>query len=442
MNEKTPASQSKNTVESPAPEGDKEGKVRPVEFWRGIYETVKTDKFAGALMLTATLLAVILANTGASNWYFAVRDFHFGFPSLGLDLSVGEWAADGLLAIFFFVVGLELKEEFTVGSLRDPRKAILPIAATFGGVIAPALVYLAINGSFSSGHMEGWAVPTATDIAFVVAVLAVVGKHLPPEVRIFLLTLAVVDDLIAIIIIATVFSTNISLLWLFLALVPLAVFAFAVQKGIRSWWILVPLGILTWGFLHASGIHATVAGVALGFTVPATATLKTRVPVQDTPGGPVEYDSMAAYFADRWGVFATLVAVPVFAFFSAGVSVGGWDGLTSVLAEPVTLGVLFGLLLGKPLGIVGASFIVSRFPGIKIAPLSWLDLFGIGFVAGIGFTVALLVGELAFGFDSPFGADAKVGVLVGSLVSAIIGATWLSIRSNHYKKLELAAAAK
>ena len=151
---------------------------------------------------------------------------------------------------------------------------------------------------------------------------------------------------------------------------------------------------------------------------------------------------MAAYFADRWGVFATLVAVPVFAFFSAGVSVGGWDGLTSVLAEPVTLGVLFGLLLGKPLGIVGASFIVSRFPGIKIAPLSWLDLFGMGFVAGIGFTVALLVGELAFGFDSPLGADAKVGVLVGSLVSAIIGATWLSISSNHYKKLELAAAAK
>ena len=391
-------------------------------------------------MLSATLLAVILANTGASSWYFTLRDMKFGFANLGLNLSVGEWAADGLLVIFFFVVGLELKEEFTVGSLRDPRKAIVPIAATFGGAIAPALVYLTINGLSGSGNMEGWAVPTATDIAFVVAVLAVVGKHLPPQIRVFLLTLAVVDDLIAIIIIAVVFSTNISLLWLFLTLIPLALFGLAAQKGIRSGWILVPLAVLTWGFLHASGVHATVAGVALGFTVPAIATKKTRVAVKEEADGTIEYDSMAAYFADRWGVFATLVAVPIFAFFSAGVEVGGWDGLTSVLAEPVTLGVLFGLLLGKPLGIIGTTFIVTRFPGMKLAPITWSDMLGMGFVAGIGFTVALLVGELAFGFDSPLGADAKVGVLMGSVISATIGATLLSIRNNHYKKLEQAAA--
>lgn len=253
-------------------------------------------------MLSATLLAVILANTGASSWYFTLRDMKFGFANLGLNLSVGEWAADGLLVIFFFVVGLELKEEFTVGSLRDPRKAIVPIAATFGGAIAPALVDLTINGLSGSGNMEGWAVPTATDIAFVVAVLAVVGKHLPPQIRIFLLTLAVVDDLIAIIIIAVVFSTDISLLWLFLTLIPLALFGLAAQKGIRSGWILVPLAVLTWGFLHASGVHATVAGVALGFTVPAIATKKTRVAVKEEADGTIEYDSMAAYFADRWCV--------------------------------------------------------------------------------------------------------------------------------------------
>ena len=432
-------SEPKSPSSSPVPPKSKKGaEVRPVEFWRGIYETVKTDKFAGALMLFATLLAVVLANSGASGWYFTLRDLRFGFAELGLDLSVGEWASDGLLVIFFFVVGLELKEEFTVGSLRDPRKAIVPIAATFGGVIAPALVYLTINGLSGSGSMEGWAVPTATDIAFVVAVLAVVGKHLPPQIRIFLLTLAVVDDLIAIIIIAVVFSTDISLLWLFLTLIPLALFGLAVQKGIRSWWILVPLAVLTWGFLHASGIHATVAGVALGFTVPAVATEKTRVPAKREADGTIEYDSMAAYFADRWGLFATLVAVPIFAFFSAGVEVGGWNGLTSVLSEPVTLGVLFGLLLGKPLGITGTTFIVTRFPGMKLDPITWPDMLGMGFVAGIGFTVALLVGELAFGFESPLGADAKVGVLMGSLISAAIGATLLSVQNSHYKKLEQA----
>lgn len=402
---------------------------RPSEIWRGVHATAKSDAFGGVLLLVATAAALIMANSSLSNAYFTIRDFKFGIPALHLYLSVGAWAADGLLAIFFFVVGLELKEEFRVGTLRDPRKAALPIAATIGGVIAPALIFVLLNLQNGTG-MRGWAIPTATDIAFAVSVLAVVGKHLPSAVRVFLLTLAVVDDLIAIIVIAFVYTERVEFIWLAAALVPFAVFAYLVQRGVRSAWLLVPLAVLVWAGVHASGIHATVAGVLLGFAVPVEALPRTRVRVGTTADGAPVYEGMAPYLADRWGLFATVVAVPIFAFFSAGVDFGGLDGIAGSLTQPVTLGVLLGLLIGKPLGIVTASFLVTRFPGVSLGPLKWSDVTGIGFVAGIGFTVSLLVAELAFGLGSELNSEAKVGVLLGSLASAIIGATILGLRSR------------
>ncbi|MEJ6538284.1 MAG: Na+/H+ antiporter NhaA, partial [Mycobacterium sp.] len=228
------------------------------------------ETVGGAILLAAAAIALIWANSPWAASYFALTNFRVGTDNLGLhlNLSLGGWAADGLLAIFFFVVGLELKREFVAGDLRDPARAILPIAAAVGGMVFPALIFLAFTAGGADGASDGWAIPTATDIAFAVAVLAVISTHLPAALRTFLLTLAVVDDLLAITVIAVFFTAKINLGALLLALVPLAVFAFLVQRRITPWWLLIPLAALTWAFVHESGVHATVAGVLLGFTVP------------------------------------------------------------------------------------------------------------------------------------------------------------------------------
>lgn len=406
----------------------------PHSLRRGLRQTLQKDTVGGALLLASTLLALIIANSPASGLYAAARDVRIGPEALHLNLSVGSWAADGLLAIFFFVVGLELKEEFVAGKLRNARTAVVPIVAAVGGVAVPALIFTAVNLPRGGAALGGWAIPAATDIAFAVAVIAVVGKFLPPALRTFLLTLAVVDDLIAITIIAVFYTAGIDVLMLALALIPLAVFAVCVQRGVRAWWVLIPLAVATWALVHASGIHATVAGVLLGFTVPVLATTRARVQVS-TDGEPL-YDGLAAHFADRWSVLSSTVAVPVFAFFSAGVTVGGVTGLLDSLQDSIALGIIAGLVLGKPLGIVGSTFLLTRIRGIGLdASLRWADVIGMAFVAGIGFTVSLLVGELSYGAGSDSDAHVKVGVLAGSLVAALIGGAILSIRNRHYRRL-------
>ncbi|MHC2187133.1 NhaA family Na+:H+ antiporter [Rathayibacter agropyri] len=406
----------------------------PHSLRRGLRQTLQKDTVGGALLLASTLLALIIANSPASGLYAAARDLRIGPEALHLNLSVGSWAADGLLAIFFFVVGLELKEEFVAGKLRNARTAVVPIVAAVGGVAVPALIFTAVNLPRGGAALGGWAIPAATDIAFAVAVIAVVGKFLPPALRTFLLTLAVVDDLIAITIIAVFYTAGIDVLMLALALIPLAVFAVCVQRGVRAWWVLIPLAVATWALVHASGIHATVAGVLLGFTVPVLATTRARVQVS-TDGEPL-YDGLAAHFADRWSVLSSTVAVPVFAFFSAGVTVGGVTGLLDSLQDSIALGIIAGLVLGKPLGIVGSTFLLTRIRGIGLdASLRWADVIGMAFVAGIGFTVSLLVGELSYGAGSDSDAHVKVGVLAGSLVAALIGGAILSIRNRHYRRL-------
>ena len=407
----------------------------PHSIWRGIHQTLRKDTVGGALLLAATVLALILANTGAAGFYNNLRDFTFGPEALHLNLSVGAWAADGLLAIFFFVVGLELKEEFVAGKLRNMRTAIVPIAAAAGGVAVPALIYVIVNLGSGSAALHGWAIPAATDIAFAVAVIAVVGRHLPPALRTFLLTLAVVDDLLAISIIAVFYTDDIDFLSLALAVIPLAAFAIAVQRGVRAWWILIPLGVATWALVHASGIHATVAGVLLGFMVPVIATTRARVKAGTDASGRQLYDGLAAHFADRWSVVSTAVAVPLFAFFSAGVTVGGIAGLTESLQDTIALGIIAGLVLGKAIGITATTFLVTRVPGLRIDPsIRWIDMIGMAFVAGIGFTVSLLVGELSFGVGSESDNHVKVGVLAGSLIAATIGGVILALRSRQYRR--------
>ncbi len=395
------------------------------------------DTTGGILLLIATVLALVIANSPAADLYERVRGFTFGPEALHLDLSVSAWAADGLLAIFFFVVGLELKQEFVAGSLRDPRVAALPIAAAAGRVIVPAGIFTLINLGAGPEALRGWAIPAATDIAFAVAVVAVVGRRLPPALRTFLLTLAVVDDLLAITIIAVFYTAGIAFVPLLLASVPLAVFGILVQRGVRAWYVLIPLGVAAWALVHASGLHATIAGVALGLLVPAIATARAGVTHRGTAGRE-ERHALTHYFAERWSPISSGIAVPVFAFFSAGVTVGGLEGLTSSLTDSVAVGIIVALVIGKAAGITGASLLVARLPGIRLDPtLRWPDVLGLSFVAGIGFTVSLLVGELAYGTGSAQDDAVKVGVLIGLLTSAVIGGTLLALRGRWHAAASL-----
>ena len=305
-------------------------------------DVLRKETVGGALLLAAALSALVWANSPWSAGYFSLREIQVGPQVLHLQLTLAAWAADGLLAIFFFVAGLELKREFVAGDLRDPARAAVPVAAAVGGVLVPALLYTALNIG-GSGDVAGWAIPTATDIAFALAVLAIIGSHLPTALRTFLLTLAVVDDLIAITIIATFYTRDLQIGPLLLAFVPLALFTVAVQRRIRSWWFLLPLAATTWALVHASGVHATVAGILLGFAVPVV-----RRASGSGPG-------LAEHFEHRWRPLSASVAVPVFAFFAAGVAVGGASGLSEALRDPVAVGILVGLVVGKPVGILGVA---------------------------------------------------------------------------------------
>ena len=401
-----------------------------------IGEILRKETVGGILLVAAAVIALIWANSPASDSYFALRDFRIGFEPWHLELSLGAWAADGLLAIFFFLVGLELKREFVAGDLRQFSKSVVPIAAAVGGVAVPAVIYALINLT-SPGTLRGWAIPTATDIAFAVAVLAIIGSHLPSALRIFLLTLAVVDDLLAISIIAVFYSSNIQAGPLLLALIPLAVYTFLAQKyrrffGTRpaaAWVILLPLGVITWALVHASGIHATVAGVLLGFAIPVIRS--------QASGGPAAGPGLSEIFEHRFRPISAGIAVPVFAFFSAGVAVGGRDGLISALTDPVAIGIIVALVLGKPIGILGTTWLLTKATRASLdRSLKWIDVFGMSLLAGIGFTVSLLVAELSFGQGSGHDDHAKVGILAASLLAALLAAAVLGTRNRQYRAVE------
>ncbi len=389
---------------------------------------LRSETVGGALLLVATVIALVWANSPWAEAYTRLRDLTIGPEALHLDLSLGAWAADGLLAIFFFVAGLELKREFVAGDLRDPRRAALPVVAAVGGMAVPAMVFALVNLRAGGGALQGWAIPTATDIAFALAVLAVVSTHLPTGLRTFLLTLAVVDDLLAITIIALFYTRDLHALFLLLALVPLALFGLLVQRRVRSWWLLLPLAALTWALIHASGVHATVAGVLLAFTVPVIRS--------QAAGGPDAGPGLAEHFEHRLRPISAGFAVPVFAFFAAGVAVGGLSGLVDSLTDSVALGIVLGLVVGKAVGIFGFTYLMARFTKATLDDeLRWLDVAGLAILAGIGFTVALLIGELAYGADSERDDQVKVGVLVGSLIAAAIAAVILRLRNRTYRRL-------
>jgi Na+:H+ antiporter, NhaA family len=404
-------------------------------FSRGSYleatriaAVLRKETIGGALLLVGTVIALVWANSPWSAAYESLRDTRVGPASLHLDLTLGTWAADGLLAIFFFVVGLELKREFVAGDLREPRRAVLPVAAAVGGMIVPALLFTLVNLGTGDGALKGWAIPTATDIAFALAVLAVISTHLPSALRTFLLTLAVVDDLLAITVIAVFYTSSLAVTPLLLALLPLAVFGVLVQKRIRSWWLLIPLAVATWVLMHESGVHATVAGVLLAFTVPVVRS--------QAAGGPDAGPGLAEHLEHRIRPISAGFAVPVFAFFAAGVTIGGFSGLVDSLSDPVAIGIVVGLVAGKTIGITLATWLVSRFTRAQLdESLGWPDVIGLAMLAGIGFTVSLLIGALAYGEGSVRDEHVKVGVLVGTVTAAVLASVLLRLRDRRYRRI-------
>ncbi|MFG2836969.1 Na+/H+ antiporter NhaA [Streptomyces zaomyceticus] len=387
---------------------------------QAIAAALRTETVGGLVLLAAAVVALVWANSPWSAAYESVRDFHFGIPALGLDLSVAHWTADGLLAIFFLVAGIELKRELVVGELRTPATAALPVIAALCGMAVPAAVYTLVAAS-GGGSLDGWAVPMATDIAFALAVLAVISTHLPSALRAFLLTLAVVDDLGAILIIAIFFTSDLNFWALGGAFAGLVLF-YALQRfRVRGWWWYVPLGVATWALMYNSGVHATVAGVAMGLILRTTRDKGEAA----SPGARV------SHFIHP---FSAGVAVPLFALFAAGVGISG-AALTHVFTDPEPLGVFLGLVAGKILGIFLGTYLAARFTRAQLNPdLAWADVFGLATLAGIGFTVALLIGELAF----PNAAEAehiKAAVLIGSLTAAVLAAVLLRRRNRVYKRL-------
>jgi NhaA family Na+:H+ antiporter len=377
----------------------------------GVAEALRTETVGGVLVLAAAALALVWANTPWQDGYAALLGTTFGPEALHLDLTLREWTADGLLAIFFLVVGIELKQEFLEGDLRDPAKALVPVLAAACGVVVPAAIYLAITWSDPAARV-GWAVPVATDIAFALAVLAVAGRGLPAALRVFLLTLAVVDDLIAIVIIAVGYTDHLEPAALGAAALALAAFTVAARTRLARWWVLIPLGVVTWAFVHASGVHATVAGVLCGLAMP--------LPL----AGRVEH---------RARPLSAGVAVPLFAFGAAGVALDP-GSLRTAADDVVVPAIVVALVVGKVIGVFGGTWLLARFTRARLDEgLAWSDVVAVSLLAGIGFTVALLVGDLSFGAETPRGEHARLAVLTASLLAAVLATIMLRRRNAAYR---------
>ncbi|WP_243657537.1 Na+/H+ antiporter NhaA [Parafrankia sp. BMG5.11] len=384
---------------------------------------LRSETVGGLLLLAGAVVALVWANSPWRAAYATLTGAYVGPEALHLRLNLAHWASDGLLAIFFFVVGLELKREFVLGELRSPSRAALPIIAAVGGMAMPALIYTLVNSLSADGAPEGWAVPTATDIAFAVAVLAIISTHLPVALRSFLLTLAVVDDLLAITIIAVFFTDSLSPAPLAGSVATIILFTLLVNRGAGRWWLLLPLAVVAWALMHASGVHATIAGVLMGFAVPA----------RPEPG---ERVGMSERLEHLWRPVSAGIAVPIFALMAAGVSLGD-GGIGAALRDPAGMGIALGLVVGKLVGVLGSTFLLARFTHAELdQSLSWWDVLGVALLAGVGFTVSLLIGELAFGDGTERNDHAKAAILLGSLTSALLAAVVLRTRNRVYRKIE------
>jgi NhaA family Na+:H+ antiporter len=376
---------------------------------RGALKFIHHEASGGVVLLIAAMIALVLANSALAPLYGGLLDTHVSvrIGEAGLDKNLLHWINDGLMVVFFFHVGLEIKRELVEGELSTLKQAALPIVGALGGMVVPAMVYAIFNAG-DAHAMRGWAIPTATDIAFAVGVLAFVGSRIPSSLKIFLLALAIIDDLGAILIIAIFYTANLSLTALALAAVGVALLAMLNARGVTSTAAYVLVGAFVWLCVLKSGVHATLAGVVTAFAIPLT-------PVESNG----RTDSLAARLQESLHPWVTFLVLPAFAFANAGVSLAGLG--VEQLLSPIPLGIAAGLLVGKPIGIfLFARVAIALGLGSRPEGSTWMQLFAVGIVAGIGFTMSLFIGMLAFP-EPTHAADIRIGVLSGSILAAIIG---------------------
>jgi NhaA family Na+:H+ antiporter len=381
---------------------------------RWLVRVLKNETVGGLLLMASAIFALVWANSSWSDSYEAIVNFKVGPEFLNLNLTLNAWAADFLLAIFFFVIGCELKHEFVLGTLSNPRIAAVPIGAALGGMVTAAAIFLAFN--FGTPAQAAWGLPISTDVAFALAVLAIAGRRLPMELRSFLLTIAVVNDLGAILVIAIFYGHGFYAVWFGAAVALLLLFGLLQNRKVTSLYIFLPLAIVIWYAMFRSGIHATIAGVAMGLLMRVHKTEAEQV-------SPCEKAEVTLR------PFSAGFAVPVFAFLAAGVNVLGTT-LGEALSDPLTMGVLCGLIFGQPIGVTLGAFLVSRFTKGTLNPdLSWWDVVVVGSLASIGFTVALLIAEVSFISDPAILATSKFAIILTNLVAVIVSVLAISIRS-------------
>lgn len=416
---------------------------------RGVWGTIRgiaaSDRISGLIMLACAFLGLLLANLPATAHAFAaVSETEFGVPGTNIILPVGEWAQDGLLTVFFLTVGLDLKQELTTGSLANPRAAAVPMLCAVGGMLMPPVLFLAVTQLFSafappapgqaviaSGAAyptdviaQGWAIPTATDIAFSLAVLALFAKALPGSIRAFLMTLATVDDLLAIILIAVFFSSLNAWYWFIGIAACAAAWAFLVRLRRVPWPAVAVVGILAWVMMFEAGVHPTLAGVLVGLLTPS----------REVYGEP---SPRAERYRDKLQPFSSLLALPVFALFATGVH---FETLSpALLVSPVVIGIVVALVVGKPLGIMATAWVTTHLCGLSMPRgLRVRDMFPAACACGIGFTVSLLIASLAYS-DAELSAESRFGVLFASLIAAAISGVLLSRQSRRYERESAAA---
>ncbi len=369
----------------------------------------KLEAASGLVLLFAAIVALIVSNTELNQYYTKILETYFriGIGNFGIELTVLHWINDVLMAIFFFLVSLEIKREFIQGELSNPKQAMLPIIGAVGGMLVPALIYIAINfGNYET--LSGWAIPSATDIAFSLGVLSLLGKRVPISLKVFLTALAIIDDLGAIVIIAFFYSGNVQIYYLILMLVCLIILIILNKINIRNFIPYLLVGILLWEFTHQSGVHSTIAGVLLALTIP------------HKDNNESHKNSLLIKLEHLISPYVLFGIMPVFAFANAGVSLEGIDFKT--LLNPVPLGILCGLFFGKQIGVFLFSYISIK---LNIAEMpnnsNWITFYGVGVLTGIGFTMSLFVGNLAFVESTEYLSDVKIGVLLGSLFSTLFG---------------------
>jgi len=377
----------------------------------------KLEASSGLVLLFSAIVALIISNSELSNFYFNTLEKYLfiGINNFGLKLTVIHWINDVLMAIFFFFVTLEIKREFLQGELSNTKQAVLPIIAAVGGMLVPALLYVFINYD-NSETLNGWAIPSATDIAFSLGVLSLLGSRVPLSLKVFLTALAIIDDLGAIIIIALFYSGDLSIKYLSLMLLAFIILLILNKFNVKKILPYLIVGLFLWEFTHQSGIHATIAGVLLACTIPH------RKKDKDF--------SLLIKLEHAISPYVAFGIMPLFAFANAGVSL---DGLTfGSLLNKVPLGIVLGLFVGKQLGVFVFSYISIK---LKIAQMpnnsNWLNLYGVGILTGIGFTMSLFVGNLAFIENTQYMDGVKIGVLSGSLLSTVFGYLLLLIFSKN-----------